>query len=337
MTTSYRIDTTIADNQRMFATEQISRGHRIHAETPLLTYPIAPAELYDARKFYNESAQPNGVEGLKKYIGNLPLLTQNKLLALWSPPKTTEKDKVRYNAFEEDAEINGQTCCVLRVYDDLSRINHSCRPNATVEWNGNIEKGTLHALRDIRQGEEIVICYLPEPKDCFKNKRARKDELRRSYGFDCHCDACQLRGDPAATESNRRASAAGHLQDANETELREGENTDDALLRRCREWLRYIELLYDLQLMDTRLWRAYKEVADIHFKRYEDAFDTQPVTAHCPGCALDRSGTGHFDSGLAATYEAYRVNLRCVGDDNPRICADENEIRHRNQERQKLG
>ncbi|GFP52691.1 hypothetical protein ACSS6W_003222 [Trichoderma asperelloides] len=46
------------------------------------------------------------------------------------------------------------------LFLDASRINHSCRPNGQKTWNANIGSLTVHAVRDIEQGEEITISYL---------------------------------------------------------------------------------------------------------------------------------------------------------------------------------
>ena len=39
------------------------------------------------------------------------------------------------------------------VYEITSRFNHSCVPNAFFTWNGRIQKETVHAIKDIAEGE----------------------------------------------------------------------------------------------------------------------------------------------------------------------------------------
>ena len=43
------------------------------------------------------------------------------------------------------------------VFLTACRINHACDNNAQNFWNENIDRLTIHAVRDIRQGEEITI------------------------------------------------------------------------------------------------------------------------------------------------------------------------------------
>ena len=46
------------------------------------------------------------------------------------------------------------------LFPEASRINHSCRHNSQNTWNENIGRLTIHALRDIEEGEEVTITYL---------------------------------------------------------------------------------------------------------------------------------------------------------------------------------
>ncbi|KAL2067522.1 hypothetical protein VTL71DRAFT_1947 [Oculimacula yallundae] len=62
------------------------------------------------------------------------------------------------------------------IYPTFSLLNHSCVPNAHYSWNKNIQKGTLHAIGDIKAGEEITISYGDHP---------------RGHGdFKCSCTLC---------------------------------------------------------------------------------------------------------------------------------------------------
>ena len=46
------------------------------------------------------------------------------------------------------------------VFMNTSRINHACNSNAQYNWNNNLQMVTVHATRDIAQGQEITINYL---------------------------------------------------------------------------------------------------------------------------------------------------------------------------------
>lgn len=72
------------------------------------------------------------------------------------------------------------------ICQDASRINHSCIPNAHFSWNANIGRETVHAVRDIRKGEEITISYLP----AICTLKKRQIQLK-PYVFACDCPACR--------------------------------------------------------------------------------------------------------------------------------------------------
>jgi hypothetical protein len=73
------------------------------------------------------------------------------------------------------------------VYFTICLINHSCDKNSHHSWQSARNRGTIHALRDIRAGEEITISYDDEDVSSV-----RRPFLKESFGFDCGCDVCSL-------------------------------------------------------------------------------------------------------------------------------------------------
>ncbi|KAL1745554.1 hypothetical protein HDZ31DRAFT_63048 [Schizophyllum fasciatum] len=71
------------------------------------------------------------------------------------------------------------------VCDEISRINHSCRPNGSYVFDDASFSEIVYAVRDIKAGEEICISY-GEP---CKPYAERKKKLA-PYGFECACAAC---------------------------------------------------------------------------------------------------------------------------------------------------
>ncbi|KAH8995418.1 hypothetical protein EDB92DRAFT_1846833 [Lactarius akahatsu] len=67
----------------------------------------------------------------------------------------------------------------------ISRINHSCAPNALFRWNEEMFAAEVRALRPIRRGEEVTMCYVPE----LEGYASRQERLRDAYGFTCTCEA----------------------------------------------------------------------------------------------------------------------------------------------------
>nr|POE52315.1 set domain-containing protein 5 [Quercus suber] len=73
------------------------------------------------------------------------------------------------------------------VFGDICRINHACLPNSQGNFNNALGQFTIHAVKPIKDGEEITINYLPEHGAL---KEYRQGRLLQSYGFLCDCPAC---------------------------------------------------------------------------------------------------------------------------------------------------
>jgi hypothetical protein len=71
------------------------------------------------------------------------------------------------------------------VYATISRINHSCIPNAHASWNCNAGHETVYAIKPITAGEEITIGY-----DQGGPREKRRAFLLDEHGFECACKAC---------------------------------------------------------------------------------------------------------------------------------------------------
>lgn len=78
----------------------------------------------------------------------------------------------------------------MRVYDQISTVNHSCIPNAVVNFNEDIKMGTLHCLREISEGEEVLIDYLGT--NTFRTRESRRQALRDAWEFERECPACEM-------------------------------------------------------------------------------------------------------------------------------------------------
>ena len=91
-------------------------------------------------------------------------------------------------AFSAWDNINNRQGAFLNVYDDISRINHSCRPNVII----NIEAGTgnadVIAIRRIAVNEEITVNYLVG--DWLLSYLQRRGITNQNWGFQCDCVDC---------------------------------------------------------------------------------------------------------------------------------------------------
>ena len=73
-----------------------------------------------------------------------------------------------------------------RIYGKLSRVNHSCNPNAVILPFGESQR--LVAASDIAQGDEITISYLGLL--LYTETTVRRAWLQKSKFFECTCKRC---------------------------------------------------------------------------------------------------------------------------------------------------
>merc|ERR1711894_327762 len=89
------------------------------------------------------------------------------------------------------------------VYDNFSRLNHSCGPNSirniNCSYTGEIN---VIATRNIEEGEEIHIKYF-DMETASLQRMARKMKLL-NWGFNCICDICNLKDKALEENENLR-------------------------------------------------------------------------------------------------------------------------------------
>ena len=108
--------------------------------------------------------------------------------------RSTPGGILRTNAFE-DADRHAN------LYQRLSRMNHSCAPNAHRLSTDNRGGVAVVASQDIVAGEEVLISYM-DGADGDVPVEERRARLRQQYHFQCTCALClkqekaTLRGGP---------------------------------------------------------------------------------------------------------------------------------------------
>ncbi|KAG6163106.1 hypothetical protein E4U51_005935 [Claviceps purpurea] len=76
----------------------------------------------------------------------------------------------------------------MAIFLEASRINYDCASNAEEDWNSNIKRHTVHAMRDIHVGEEITLPYACLPS----TRTTRQWFFQKQHGFVCLCQTCAL-------------------------------------------------------------------------------------------------------------------------------------------------
>ncbi|XP_044017428.1 SET and MYND domain-containing protein 5 [Aphidius gifuensis] len=75
------------------------------------------------------------------------------------------------------------------LYALQSSINHSCSPNAIIEFPYSNSTLVVKAIKNIQPGEEVTIGYLDEC-ELERSRHSRQKALSSLYLFKCQCDKC---------------------------------------------------------------------------------------------------------------------------------------------------
>lgn len=117
----------------------------------------------------------------------------------------------------------------------------SCTPNSIYHWDERRFNIFTRALRQIKKGEQIFICYAKDDE----NRAKRQADLREKYSFTCTCTSCSL----SPSESDKNDYVRGLLQSVtikvreNIEVLRTTEDAiDDWLLDSSATWNGYVPM-----------------------------------------------------------------------------------------------
>ncbi|KJX98034.1 hypothetical protein TI39_contig443g00012 [Zymoseptoria brevis] len=170
----YEVRQIEGKGQGVVATQKIPRGSVILTDKPILSV---------SNSDWNQASAHRAIEEAFKRLSKQDQATYLSLHD--GRQERNESKAVRIfhtNAFGADTThiLAPHTKYVLPL---VSRLNHSCVPNAV-----NLAH-TLYAQKDILPGEEIQICY---QADCDEVMTAvqRNFLFRRRYAFECNCKAC---------------------------------------------------------------------------------------------------------------------------------------------------
>jgi len=151
----------------MFAAEDIPKGKRIIAEKPLMKAQSFPASEEQLQAEFDKLSAKDKRAFQQLHSAHIPEDTT------WLQSRFYT-NSVTWN--------DGSATFIL-----ISRINHSCIPNASFSYNASLNMETVHAFKNIKKGEEITISYILP----YATKEERNATLRARYGFSCKCEACE--------------------------------------------------------------------------------------------------------------------------------------------------
>jgi hypothetical protein len=188
----YALEEVRGKGKGLVATRNTPMGSRILSEEPIVRVPDSAIDG-DAR-----------LASLHRQVGALPPDERRAFLAMHN---VHADDIPRHlGIFLTNALPFGDKVEEAGIFLNACRINHACDNNAHNSWNANIKRHTIHALRDIEQGEEITINYL----GVLKNRETRQGYLQEHFAFTCSCNLCSLPPDESK-ESDRRLDELRNL------------------------------------------------------------------------------------------------------------------------------
>ncbi|KAI2463048.1 SET domain-containing protein [Annulohypoxylon bovei var. microspora] len=199
--------------EAVFAAVDIRRGTRFAAEVPLITVPPV-SDRDELSAFY-------------KATDNLPNEKSAEMAKLFCQPIVTESIKkdqhIRREAWgffkarrwrdKDGNHLQGKKlnravkriinlCAVYiaqnvqlgaegkygsGVFSLYSRISHSCVPNAHNSWNPTLKRLTIHAIHDLKAGDQIFVDYTGS---VCRTRQQRAFSLSTTWGITCSCAAC---------------------------------------------------------------------------------------------------------------------------------------------------
>ncbi|KAF7192271.1 SET domain-containing protein 5 [Pseudocercospora fuligena] len=172
----------------LISTRSLSPGECIISEVPLFT----TVTLTNANTIEQD---------LRSIIKSLPKDSQRAFLSLhnnFPGSPTPFSNLVRSNGYPlgPSSDIGG-------IFPLVSRLNHSCLPNAQHAYNERQRRMLVHIIRPITSNEEITLSYIPGGPSS-----QRQLELKQNFLFACTCELCSLPPSEKRKSDERLSRAA---------------------------------------------------------------------------------------------------------------------------------
>ncbi|RKF60635.1 SET domain-containing protein 5, partial [Golovinomyces cichoracearum] len=184
---------------------------------------------------------------LSEALASLPLDQQEAYISLHNNHAETDPAHPLAGIVRSNVYPLGANAKVGGIFLNISRINHSCAPNAVQYWNDLLGRETVYAVKPIDIGEEITLSYY-----LGGSSVERRQVLLEQFGFWCRCHLCSLPADELAI-SDRRLERAQEL-DRLIGDPERCENEPDTVMVACKEMF---EIFEQESVRDGRLARLF--------------------------------------------------------------------------------
>ncbi|WWC95341.1 hypothetical protein V866_002203 [Kwoniella sp. B9012] len=175
----YTMTTFDGKNLGLVSTRKIEKGTLILKEVPFATIPVAHKD----EDLTHQHIFP--------VYTSLTKAQRNLFRALHRRTDENAHPDEIVNIVETNS-IPLQPDCVsevrfLGLFETISRLNHSCCPNAGWTWYEDEQMLHLYAYTTIPSGTEITVSYID---DITCPTSERQHQLQRGHGFACLCSSC---------------------------------------------------------------------------------------------------------------------------------------------------
>ena len=265
-TTLYKLQAIPGKGKALVATQLITPGTQIISEPPLITTAVIKS---------SDTIEKD----LASHLRTLPKDSQRAFLSLHNnyPGKNPLQNIIRSNGYPM-----GPSSDVGGVFENISRINHSCMPNAVQAWNKQRAEETVYAVREISEGTEITLSY-----HAGGPSKDRKALLKDNFGFDCACELCALPPDELK-ESDERLVKAQKL-DAEIGNSSTVKTAPTKVLRSCKA----LKEIFDQEgIKDDRVARLWYDCFQVCNFHSDEARASVFLQRYCDAKALSSGADG---------------------------------------------
>ncbi|KZT41071.1 SET domain-containing protein [Sistotremastrum suecicum HHB10207 ss-3] len=256
---AYEIRESPGKGVGMYALRALSAGELIIAERPMLLGPPAVnVQLVWRRGFTHEDKSKVSLLEWEKLLETvfkrMPPENQKAYMELANSHTHDGSGpllgRFRTNGLGIDTLIDPfRTSHAIHsgICKDISRVNHSCGPNAGRAFDVATFCFELRAARPISAGEEITIHYCSVMDKCS----LRQDQLK-PYGFRCTCSSCANH-----IVSDKRRASLHSLAPLFMQWMQDRSLPGDYVIKEC---LRLIAVIKEEGLETHPLYREYLEL-----------------------------------------------------------------------------
>lgn len=168
---NYEIVRNADGNCSTYAKRDIAKGERIISEKPILRV---------LQNIKNDDAS------IKDEVDCVSEEARMQFYQLFDAFAIEKEQRTYSGILKTNAIPLGLQAAECGIFPIISRINHSCNPNVHHSWNKGINQACVHALKDIKKGEELFTSYIHIFSDSFSRAKA----LKKCFNFKCYCEVC---------------------------------------------------------------------------------------------------------------------------------------------------